>query len=396
MKRYILLTLFILLAFLASRPAAPAKAAEAASPQSGEVLCLPGIYPLDPQDCLPLGPSEVRTRNAEQGMLLPLAPLPGSRPDRSLVTPPFYYAMLKENVSTPIYRTMEDARAKRQPIDTIEPGRLRFISYYESVDTDNNGKPNFFHLSSDGWVSVDSVASRISAMPWFQGIAFKSTPLNSFGWIIPLNPTAQTKRTPGRETGDYTGHELTEYDLVQVYATQQVDNEEWLLVGPDEWLQGSLVGRVVINPTPPQGVTGERWIEVNLFEQTLAVYENRQLVFATLVATGMEPFWTRPGLFQIYNHLDNTLMSGAFELDRSDFYYLQAVPWTMYYDDARALHGAYWRTRFGFPQSHGCVNLAPGDAHWLFNWAKVGDWVYVWDPSGKTPTDPASYTSGAP
>ncbi len=89
-------------------------------------------------------------------------------------------------------------------------------------------------------------------------------------------------------------------------------------------------------------------------------------------------------------------MRGAFEADRSDFYYLQEVPWTMYYDEACALHGAYWRTRFGFPQSHGCVNLAPGDAHWLYNWAKVGDWVYVWDPSGKTPTDPAAYSAGAP
>ena len=397
MKRYILLPLIFLLACLASQPASHAAAAEtAATPQSGEILCLPGIYTIDPQDCLPLGPSQVRTRNAQQGYLLPLTPLPGTRPDRSLVIPPYLYAMLKENVSTPIYRTMDDARDKRQPIDTIDAGKLRFIAYYESVDTDNNGKPNYFHLSSDGWVSVDSVASRISAMPWFQGLAFQRTPLNSFGWIIPLNPTAQTKRTPGREIGDYTGHELTEYDLVQIYAVQQVDNEEWLLVGPGEWLEGSLVGRVVPNTTPPEGVTNGRWIEVNLLEQTLAVYDNRQLVFATLVATGMEPFWTRPGLFQIYNHLETTLMRGAFEANHSDFYYLQAVPWTMYYDDARALHGAYWRTRFGFPQSHGCVNLAPGDAHWLFNWAKEGDWVYVWDPSGKTPTDPAFYTSGAP
>lgn len=82
--------------------------------------------------------------------------------------------------------------------------------------------------------------------------------------------------------------------------------------------------------------------------------------------------------------------------DLSDFYYLDNVPWTMYFDQARALHGAYWRTRFGYPQSHGCVNLSLGDAHWLFNWATVGDWVYVHDPSGKTPTDPSLYGAGAP
>jgi len=87
-------------------------------------------------------------------------------------------------------------------------------------------------------------------------------------------------------------------------------------------------------------------------------------------------------------------MSGAFEADRHDYYYLQNVPWTMYYDDARALHGAYWRAMFGYPQSHGCVNLSPGDAHWLFDWAKQSEWVYVWDPSGQTPTDPKYYGPG--
>ncbi len=397
MKRYLLPFVIFLLAYLANRPAVPAAAANpASSPQSGSVLCLPGIYTVDPQDCLPLGPSQVRTQNAQQGLLLPLPPLPASKPDPALVSVPFRYAMLKENEATPVYRTLEDAQAKANPVDTIGPGRLRYIAYTDSVDTDNSGKPNYFHLSSDGWVSVDSVATRISAMPWFQGLTFQHTPLNSFGWIVPLNPTAETKRTPGTEIGDYTGHTLTEYDLVQVYATQKVGDEEWLMVSPDEWLDSRLVGRVTPNPTPPAGVTTDRWIEVNLLEQTLAVYDHHQLVFATMIATGLAPFWTRPGLFQIYSHLDSTLMRGAFEADRSDFYYLQEVPWTMYYDDARALHGAYWRTRFGFPQSHGCINLAPGDAHWLFNWAHEGDWVYVWDPSGKTPTDPSFYTAGAP
>jgi hypothetical protein len=397
MKRCLFIPMMLLLACLASQPGVPTAAANtSSSPQSGAVLCMPGIYLLDPQDCLPLGPSAVRTRNAQQGILLPLAPLPAIPPDRSLVSVPFQYAMLKENQVTPVYSTMEDAIAKDNPVDIIAEGKLRFIAYFDSFDTDNNGKPNYFHLSSDGWVSVDSVATRISAVPGFQGLTFQRTPLNPFGWIIPLNPTAQTKRTPGKKIGDYTSHILTEYDQVQIYTSKVASNEEWFLVGPDEWLESSLVGRVVPNTNPPQGVTNNRWIEINLFEQTLAVYDNRQLVYATLIASGLEPFWTRPGLFKIYSRLEGTLMRGAFEADRSDFYYLQEVPWTMYYDEARALHGAYWRTRFGFQQSHGCVNLAPGDAHWLYNWAKEGDWVYVWDPSGETPTDPAAYTVGAP
>ena len=111
-----------------------------------------------------------------------------------------------------------------------------------------------------------------------------------------------------------------------------------------------------------------------------------------MIASGVEPFWTRPGSYQIYSKVESETMRNN---DPSDFYYLENVPWTMYFDGPRALHGAYWRTRFGYPQSHGCVNLSVGDAHWLYDWAQEGDWVFVHDPTGKTPTDPALYTGGA-
>jgi lipoprotein-anchoring transpeptidase ErfK/SrfK len=166
------------------------------------------------------------------------------------------------------------------------------------------------------------------------------------------------------------------------------------MVGPDEWVHQKVVARVIPNTTPPEGVPGDRWIEINLFEQTVAVYDNRELVFATLMASGLEPLWTQPGLFQIYQKHETTPMRGSFEADRSDAYYLEDVPWTMYFDQARALHGAYWRANLGFPQSHGCVNLSVGDSRWIFDWASVGDWVYVWDPSGETPEDPNHYTAG--
>lgn len=139
---------------------------------------------------------------------------------------------------------------------------------------------------------------------------------------------------------------------------------------------------------------GERWIEVNLKDQTLSVYEDSQLVYAALVSTGIPGAWTQPGLFQIYLVNEAETMSGAFTADRSDYYYLEDVPWTTYINQSRALHGAYWHNGFGVPRSRGCVNLSPGDAQWIFNWAEEGDWVYVWDPFGETPTHPDLYTSG--
>jgi len=246
-----------------------------------------------------------------------------------------------------------------------------------------------------GWMTANDV-SRIGSPSLFQGLQFDLTPDRPFGWILfPI----QTKRTPGFQNEDPTGRELYRYQVVQIYAVENIDGIEWYMIRPDEWIPERqdyqrIIGRVLPNPVPPEGVVGGRWIEVNLLDQTIAAYEDNQLVYASLVASGIEPFWTRPGVFQIYDKLDSTPMRGSFEADRSDAYYLEDVPWTMYYDKARALHGAYWHNSFGSPRSHGCVNLSVGDSRWLFDWANEGDWVYVWDPSGKTPTDPALYGDG--
>ena len=159
-------------------------------------------------------------------------------------------------------------------------------------------------------------------------------------------------------------------------------------------IEHRFIARVIPNYTRPEGVPVDKWIEVNLYEQTLSAYENGKLVFATLISSGTPPFYTKPGVFQVYKKLEFDPMYGTFELDRSDYYYLEEVPYIMYYDDLRALHGAYWQTLLGYQRSHGCVNLSVADSHWLYDWANEGDYVYVWDPSGETPTDPSFYGAG--
>jgi lipoprotein-anchoring transpeptidase ErfK/SrfK len=374
----------------AAAPTATVKAPTAAN----EVLCLPGIYLKDPQDCIPAGPSTYLTQMATIGITFPMRPLPSHTPDPALIQYTYRYVKLKENESTPVYVSAEDALHDTAPVSYYEAGKLRFLSYVDEAYLTGGPKPDAFLLRSGGWVAARSVATRWNAIDDFQGLEFNRTPDHAFGWILPLAPAVETKRTPGYQTDDYTGHSVGQYEVVQIYKVEKVNDVEWYLISPDEWISQQAIGSVTPNTTPPEGVTNGRWIEINLFEQTLSVYDHSQLVYATLIATGEKPYYTRPGLFNIYEKLESTPMAGAFEANRSDYYLLQDVPWTMYYDKARALHGAYWRALFGFKQSHGCVNLAPGDAHWLFNWAQEGDWVYVWDPSGQTPTDPAYYGDG--
>ncbi|UCH59045.1 MAG: L,D-transpeptidase [Anaerolineales bacterium] len=371
----------------------PAQAASAPQPVKDQgVLCLPGVYSQTPGDCQPLGPSTYLSKLAQAGLTFPATPFSINHPDRSLTYVNVNYGQVNKN-NAPIYGSVEDALKgkKDNAIGRIEAS-FSYISYTDEVLID--GK-RFYMIEPGAWMTANDII-RIGSVPLFQGLTFKQTPRTTFGWVLSyLSPgPVATKRTPGFQNQDYTSHTLNNHEVVQVYGVENVGGEDWYMVGPDEWVHQNMLARVIPNTKPPEGVTSDRWIEVNLFEQTIAVYDQNQLVFATLIASGLEPFWTRPGLFQIYEKLETTPMRGAFEADRSDAYYLEDVPWTMYFDQARALHGAYWRANLGFPQSHGCVNLSVGDSRWIFDWAEVGDFVYVWDPSGETPVDSGQYTAG--
>jgi len=33
-----------------------------------------------------------------------------------------------------------------------------------------------------------------------------------------------------------------------------------------------------------------------------------------------------------------------------------------------AVHSTYWHNDYGVPRSHGCINVHPDDARWIFRW----------------------------
>lgn len=382
-----LLTILLVLPMLAGLPVFPVQAAAPLADAEADLpLCLPGVYRTDPGDCLPLGPSTFITELAQRGISYPIRPLPAQKPDPALQYAPDAYLSVTSGAIS-MYATLEDA-ISGSPVQSLGAGLMKYLAIIQRVD---RAEGIFYGLTSGLWVrAADIDASCCIRSGRFQGLLFADNPPNSFGWIV---DQAVPRTAPGYLAPE---KKMTLYreTVVQIFDVQTADNTKWYMIGLDTWVERRYIRQMVVNPTPPEGIDLNRWIEINLYEQTLAVYEDNQLVFATLIASGIDPFFTRPGLFQVYEKLEKTNMSGAFEPDRSDYYYLENVPYTLYFDEARAIHGAYWRTLFGYPQSHGCINLSIGDAAWIYSWADVGDWVYVWDPSGETPTDPKFYTSG--
>lgn len=133
------------------------------------------------------------------------------------------------------------------------------------------------------------------------------------------------------------------------------------------WLPRNLVRVVTSRARPSEIKPGEKWLHVDLSEEVLTAYEGDKLAFATLVSTGKSArsaTRTHDGTFKVYAKSVHLSMRGK----PWDDYYAEEVPWVMHYDGGRALHGAYWHDQFGIEKSHGCINLAPKDAEWLFAW----------------------------
>jgi len=379
-----ILSLLFLLTNTQHAQAALESRASAAFPVSP--LCLPDNPNSQATDCQSMGPTAYLEQLESQGIQMPRRPLPAAPIDPAFSDLPYNYVRLGEN-ETPIFSTLDEAMANQNPYRVI-PAGFNFVTYVDYYQGSGNGR--HYMIEPGMWIRGGSTSGRAAPSP-FNGLVFAGTPTHQFGWVL---YQTESQTSPGLDSAALTGHILNRYDIIQVYRSETANGTTWLMIGPDEWIDKSKTALVYPAFSPPEGVTNGRWIEVNLLEQTISVYQNNRLVFATLTSTGIPGWWTRPGLFQVTEKLETTPMSGAFEADRSDYYYLEDVPWTMYFDEARALHGAYWHNYFGYEQSHGCVNLSPGDSHWLYLWANVGDYVYVWDPSGETPTDPSLYTSG--
>jgi hypothetical protein len=140
-----------------------------------------------------------------------------------------------------------------------------------------------------------------------------------------------------------------------------------------DYLRDEQLVRIDRLQNKPRWATGKRsWMHVSILRQSLVAYEGEKPVYATLVSTGIDglgdPAETKStirGQFLVHTkHVTITMDSE----EESDPFDLRDVPYVQYFNEGFALHAAYWHDAFGQPYSHGCVNLSPLDAQWLFHW----------------------------
>lgn len=302
------------------------------------------------------------------GLVLTLGGISGivlaESPDRSLLSGP-----LSSNTGDPPVLPYAYARVVTNNVLVYETSGITPVrslgAGYVWVSLTNTqlitlNQQAWYAINQDEYVRADQLS--LFTPSTFQGVTWTRTPEHPFAWLIFDMWTSSAPGVPA-----VAGAPLFKrYTLVTIFEEQLVGERMWYRIGPDQWLEQGNLG-VVKPTTQPEGVgPTDQWIEINLYEQTLAAYEGDRMVYATLVSSGL-PAWPTPsGLFRIWLKVKQGKMSGRDGLP--DYYFLEDVPWSMFFNGPVALHGAYWHDKFGLRHSHGCVNLTPKDALWLFNW----------------------------
>jgi len=320
----------------------------------------------DPTPAPPPSPSPTPAASPSPVPTPTIPPTPTQTPE------PTWYTLLDESYTVLEYRyglvTNPQARVYATLNDAAQGtgnfGYLPNAPAYVSVVGEETRDSKTFYTVYYGW--MDAADVQLLTPSTFRGLLLTRDVDFRFGWVLADTQSLTADGTPVRP---YRRYEVVH----EVPAPRETPG--YVAVGPDEWLPADAVALTSPQVPGDAGANTCRFVYVDLAEQTLRVYNECKLVFATLVSTGKQPGWTFPGRFAIlqkFPYIQLTPPAGSISV-----YYLEGVPDFMTYFGDLGFHAAYWHDDFGSPVSHGCVNLSPADARWLYEWAGLGERVII-------------------
>ena len=207
------------------------------------------------------------------------------------------------------------------------------------------------------WVAAESL--RFARGSDFVGVELaQGEPLN-VAWVMRRN--APVSERPRGRTVRRAGHR----ELVRI-AEDGPGGTVRLTDGT--FMRSRDLARARPSARPASVAPGERWIDVDVTQQVMVAYEGDRAVYATLVSTGRQArtHATPLGEHRIWVKLATSDMDDLERQDVESNYMIEAVPWVQFFEGANGFHAAFWHDDFGRRRSHGCVNLSPRDARWLF------------------------------
>jgi lipoprotein-anchoring transpeptidase ErfK/SrfK len=263
---------------------------------------------------------------------------------------------------------------KAQHVGVIPAGSV--FGIYDTVQSTDDYYNKVWYRSEKGFVHSASV----QPVRWeIQRPTLDLPPEGFFGEISV--PFTSAQNGPGEHYNTaYRFYYSTTYWVLK--AQQLDDGSIWYQTLDDRTLKTYWVRGEHIRPvsdaelTPIDPTITDKRIEVDLEKQLFRAYQGGQVVLETLVSTGpylrMENghriFGTPAGDWSILRKRPTRHMAGD-DAASADFFDLPGVPWVSYFHWwGVSIHGTYWHNDYGRPRSHGCVNMKPEDAKWVYRW----------------------------
>ena len=303
---------------------------------------------------------------------------------------PFIYGKVWRSWRAPYWRNLSDWERGRAPAGNLNP--VPKYHFVEAIDTERG---TVLRRRNGSVTPADEVF--IYPVDRFNGRDLEAHPVpagQTAAWVVAYdgvevradpNQTAPVMATMGYHTA------------FSVDAVPVKGNGTWwrvpdaLMPNVDGWVPAGTYGVRVHRPLerPAEVGSDELWVDVDTREQVLSLRRGDRTLFATLVSTGDGARWATPfGLYRVYDKSVHGDMKSR--EDAEEPYHVEKVPWVMHFKTRYALHGVFWHWGFGHRASHGCVNLAPQDARYLFD--RIGPRIGKgWHTTYATPEDPGTH-----
>jgi hypothetical protein len=245
--------------------------------------------------------------------------------------------------------------------------------FYVSLDRQlQKGARSYWRTQSNGFIPSRGLRE-------VQGSEFHGVSLKEQGIALPIafvmskDDVAYTLTPKGAlKPAGKPGYHF----MFKVVSEADVRGTHYLVGDDQHYYRPKDVRRIEAREKPAEIGADEKWIDVDLGVQSLVAYVGAEPVYATLISSGrikdelnpLKNFETPAGAYRIKSKHLTATMDGDHAIDGP--YSIEDVPYVMYFQLAYALHSAFWHNAFGRPHSHGCINLAPLDAKWLFEFAE--------------------------
>jgi hypothetical protein len=272
---------------------------------------------------------------------------------------PFEYAMV--NTPEEELLPMWDS-----PSDIIEENPAkRMLSRGDTIALEPKtmqvqGEP--YRVSIEGDLVSANHSYKMARFSEWQGTAIDQNTHLPFGWAT-LRKVGVFDSPRGNKI-DTVGYR----ERVDILEEVVVNDQSWLRIGEGRFVRAKDINKVRIIPRPEETVQNPQWFDVDLGEQVVVAYRGDKPQYATLISSGRPPNTTPRGNYPIWGKVNAVTMKSQPYDDKP--YYVHKVPWVLFFQAHNALHGAYWHDRFGVVKSHGCANLSPKDARYLFEWVE--------------------------